>query len=65
MMEYDVETLRESWWSGSQPGQKLKALLNERARAGWKVLHILEADVKSRTGLGNKEGLLVVFERSS
>ena len=62
--EYKVVEIREKLLGGKMSGEKLKGLLNEHARQGWRLRAITGAEIKGRVGPGGVEGLLVTFERS-
>lgn len=62
-VEYHVDALRESLIGGKFSAEGLGKLLNARARQGWSLKQIAEADVKGRLGPGGVDGLLAIFER--
>jgi hypothetical protein len=61
--EYDVVEIREKLLDayGSAPTDKLRKLLNDRAREGWQLKHMISGEV---AGLVTKrDGWMVIFER--
>lgn len=63
LMEYKVETVRETLVGDKINHTELERLLNAYASMGWAVKSITRADVAGRAGPGGVSGLLVVFER--
>lgn len=61
--EYDVVELREKLLDGkgSAPTIKLRGLLNDRARDGWQLKHLVGAEVAGL--IGKRDGWMVIFER--
>ena len=62
--EYDVVEIREKFLDarGSAPSDKLRSLLNERARDGWQLKNLVSAEV---TGMvGKRDGWMVILERT-
>jgi hypothetical protein len=64
VVEYDVVEVREKLLDGrgSAPTDKLRSLLNERARDGWVLRTITSAEVAGM--IGKRDGFIIVFERS-
>lgn len=62
-VEYDVIELREKMigMRGDAPTDKLRSLLNARAKAGWRLKHLVHADVAGL--VGKRDGWMVIFER--
>ncbi|MBF4481158.1 protein of unknown function [Rhodococcus rhodochrous J3] len=63
MYSYKVVEIREGMFGGKMSGDKLEKILNDHARAGWRLKAITSADIKGRVGPGGVEGILVTFER--
>lgn len=61
--EYDVVELREKLLSGlgDAPTNKLRQLLNDRAREGWQLKHLVTAEVAGM--VTKRDGWMVIFER--
>ena len=61
--EYDVLELREKLLSGagSAPSQKLRNLLNDRARQGWEFKFLVAAEVEGV--VGGRAGWMAILER--
>ena len=62
--EYDVVELREKYLMaghGSAPTDGLRGLLNDRARAGWQLKHIVQAEVAGM--VTKRDGWMVILER--
>lgn len=63
MYEYKVVEIREAMRGGAISGEKLELELNGHGANGWRVVSIVDADVKGRVGKGAVGGLIVTFER--
>jgi hypothetical protein len=61
--EKGVVELREKLFqgTGSAPTDKLRNMLNERARQGSQLKHLVTAEVAGM--VGKREGWMVIFER--
>lgn len=54
-MTYDVEVIKERFWSGTLDQKRLTSILNDRADNGWKYDHSLTASRR----------VLLVFKRDA
>ncbi len=62
MREYEVVELEGTAFTGSAPSRRLRRLLNEKARDGWRVWQVLNTNLSGPVRQGIS-GLVVIFER--
>ena len=63
VIEYKVDSMRETLIGDKIKTDELEALLNKRAGEGWALKTTVRAPVKGRIGPGGADAVILIFER--